>query len=36
VQITPSNGPTDWQEDYASWSERSRRIKAEIQAEAAE
>lgn len=36
VQITPSNGPTDWQEDYASWSERSRRIKAEITAEAAE
>ena len=36
VQITPSNGPTDWQEDYASWAERSRRIKADIQAEAAE
>jgi len=36
VQITPSNGPTEWQEDYASWSERSRRIKAEIRAEAAE
>ncbi|MBO9580536.1 MAG: formate dehydrogenase subunit alpha [Sphingobium sp.] len=36
VQITPSNGPTDWQEDYASWSERSRRIKASITAEAAE
>jgi formate dehydrogenase major subunit len=29
VQITPSNGPTDWQESYASWSERSRRIMAE-------
>jgi formate dehydrogenase major subunit len=26
VQVTPSNGPTDWQESYASWSERSRRI----------
>jgi formate dehydrogenase major subunit len=36
VQITPSNGPTDWQEDYTSWAERSRRIKADIQAEAAE
>jgi formate dehydrogenase major subunit len=29
VQITPSNGPTDWQESYASWSEKSRRIMAE-------
>ena len=26
VQVTPSNGPTDWQESYASWSEKSRRI----------
>jgi formate dehydrogenase major subunit len=26
VQVTPSNGPTDWQESYSSWSERSRRI----------
>ncbi|MBN8501439.1 MAG: formate dehydrogenase subunit alpha [Sphingomonadales bacterium] len=26
VQVTPSNGPTEWQETYASWSERSRRI----------
>ena len=26
VQAMPSNGPTDWQEDYAAWSERSRRI----------
>lgn len=26
VQVTPSNGPTDWQEDYAELSERSRRI----------
>ncbi len=29
VQILPSNGPTDWQEDYASWSEKSRRILTE-------
>ncbi|MCW2350174.1 formate dehydrogenase subunit alpha [Sphingobium sp. B12D2B] len=36
VQITPSNGPTDWQEDYNSWSERSRRIVASLTAEAAE
>jgi formate dehydrogenase major subunit len=36
VQVVPSNGPTDWQEDYASWSERSRRIVASIAAEAAE
>jgi formate dehydrogenase major subunit len=26
VQITPSNGPTEWQESYASWSEKSRRV----------
>ena len=26
VQILPSNGPTEWQESYASWSEKSRRI----------
>ncbi|WP_284124289.1 formate dehydrogenase subunit alpha [Parerythrobacter aestuarii] len=26
VQVTPSNGPTDWQEDYAELSERARRI----------
>lgn len=31
VQVTPSNGPTGWQEDYEALSERSRRI-----AEAAE
>jgi formate dehydrogenase major subunit len=36
VQVVPSNGPTDWQEDYASWSERSRRIVASIAADAAE
>lgn len=29
VQVTPSNGPTAWQETYASWSEKSRRIAAE-------
>jgi formate dehydrogenase major subunit len=28
VQVAPSNGPTDWQESYASWSEKSRRITA--------
>ena len=26
VQVTASNGPTDWQESYESWSEKSRRI----------
>ena len=26
VQVTPSNGPSDWQEDYAELSVRSRRI----------
>jgi formate dehydrogenase major subunit len=26
VQVTPSNGPTDWQEGYEALSERSRRI----------
>ncbi|WP_370232860.1 formate dehydrogenase subunit alpha [Salipiger bermudensis] len=26
VQVSPSNGPTDWQEDYAAQAERSRRI----------
>ncbi|MGN0934129.1 formate dehydrogenase subunit alpha [Falsigemmobacter intermedius] len=26
VQISPSNGPTDWQRDYASHAEKSRRI----------
>jgi len=29
VQVAPSNGPTDWQETYASWSAKSRRIAAE-------
>jgi formate dehydrogenase major subunit len=26
VQVMPSNGPSEWQESYASWSEKSRRI----------
>ena len=26
VQVLPSNGPTEWQESYASWSAKSRRI----------
>jgi formate dehydrogenase major subunit len=26
VQVMASNGPSDWQESYASWSEKSRRI----------
>ncbi len=29
VQVLPSNGPTDWQESYASWAERSRRVARE-------
>jgi formate dehydrogenase major subunit len=33
VQISPSNGPTDWQEDYETFSERSRRIVTEVPAE---
>ncbi|MGH6785418.1 MAG: formate dehydrogenase subunit alpha, partial [Novosphingobium sp.] len=33
VQVSPSNGPTDWQEDYAALSAKSRRI---VLAEAAE
>ncbi len=33
VQISPSNGPTDWQEDYEVLSERSRRIAVEVPAE---
>jgi len=24
--VLPSNGPTEWQESYASWSEKSRRV----------
>jgi formate dehydrogenase major subunit len=26
VQVSPSNGPTEWQEDYEALTERSRRI----------
>ena len=33
VQISASNGPTDWQEDYEALSERSRRIVHEVPAE---
>jgi formate dehydrogenase major subunit len=33
VQISASNGPTDWQEDYEALSERSRRIAREVPAE---
>jgi len=29
VQVTPSNGPSDWQEDYLDRTERSRRIAGE-------
>jgi formate dehydrogenase major subunit len=29
VQVTPSNGPSDWQEDYADLTTRSRRIAPE-------
>ncbi len=29
VQVTSSNGPTEWQASYASWSQKSRRIAAE-------
>ena len=29
VQVLASNGPTEWQESYASWSAKSRRILAE-------
>ncbi len=36
VQVMPSNGPTDWQETYASWSEKSRRIKHDTAMEPAE
>lgn len=28
VQVLPSNGPSQWQESYASWSAKSRRIAA--------
>jgi formate dehydrogenase major subunit len=32
VQVLPSNGPSEWQESYSSWSEKSRRV-ARIAAE---
>lgn len=31
VQVTPSNGPTDWQEDYAELSARSRRVNRHVE-----
>ncbi|MGF7169197.1 formate dehydrogenase major subunit [Sphingobium xanthum] len=36
VQISPSNGPTDWQEEYEEQARRSRRIAGTVTAEAAE
>ncbi len=36
VQVMPSNGPTDWQEEYTSLSERSRRIAGDTELEPAE
>jgi formate dehydrogenase major subunit len=27
VQVSPSNGPSDWQEDYEAFAEKSRRIR---------
>ncbi|MFO1256489.1 MAG: formate dehydrogenase subunit alpha [Sphingomonadaceae bacterium] len=32
VQVLPSNGPSEWQESYASWSAKSRRV-AQVAAE---
>ncbi|MFM7027286.1 MAG: formate dehydrogenase subunit alpha [Chakrabartia sp.] len=32
VQISPSNGPTDWQEDYAALQRSSRRIASTVEA----
>ena len=26
VQVSPSNGPSEWQEDYEHFAERSRRV----------
>jgi len=28
VQVSPSNGPSEWQETYRAFTERSRRIEA--------
>jgi formate dehydrogenase major subunit len=36
VQVTPSNGPTGWQEEYQELTERSRRIACEPEMEPAE
>jgi formate dehydrogenase major subunit len=36
VQVMPSNGPTDWQEEYTELSERSRRIATQTEMEPAE
>jgi len=36
VQVTPSNGPTEWQEEYTELAERSRRIAGEEAMEPAE
>jgi formate dehydrogenase major subunit len=33
VQVSPSNGPTDWQEDYSAFTAHSRRIASEEPAE---
>jgi len=33
VQITPSNGPSEWQEGYEALSKRARRIEAQEAAE---
>jgi formate dehydrogenase major subunit len=32
VQVSPSNGPTDWQEEYEALSQRSRRIEGRLEA----
>src|SRR5690348_922813 len=36
VQISPSNGPTEWQESYRDMAEKSRRIAVKVPATAAE
>jgi formate dehydrogenase major subunit len=32
VQVTPSNGPTEWQEKYEELARKSRRIAATVEA----
>jgi formate dehydrogenase major subunit len=32
VQVVPSNGPSDWQEEYEELAERSRRIVGHMEA----